>query len=349
MVDLFMQFYFMYLTPVMEVLYVPLDGALGWLGRLSGPAAVTMVGVFTGLGVNLFQKYCSDQKLLGNCKTDMDKLKKFSTEAKKAGDKDAAARLGRVLGRVSNKYMMGSLKPALWTVPPICVLAMWVGARLAFDPVRPGREVEIQANFEDEAGGFACLRPGNGLQARGPLISKVESAEPLRDKEVEKRCEELKNSSPAVWYKPWSWFGVRAVDRAAWYKPWTWWFRKETAEDREARIKTWADKSVPVRGMEARWTLIAPDKPGDYLVEVCYRGRVYPVKFPVRARGGPPPDYQTFFNWSTPGGDGLQLVQFNLRDSMPKAWWNLGWQWIGVYIIVAVVLGVGLRFALRVN
>ena len=34
---------------------------------------------------------------------------------------------------------------------------------------------------------------------------------------------------------------------------------------------------------------------------------------------------------------------------MPAEWWNLWWQWIGVYILVALGFGVGLRFALGIK
>jgi hypothetical protein len=34
---------------------------------------------------------------------------------------------------------------------------------------------------------------------------------------------------------------------------------------------------------------------------------------------------------------------------MPPAWWNLTFQWMGLYIALAIVFGVGFRFLLRVN
>ena len=34
---------------------------------------------------------------------------------------------------------------------------------------------------------------------------------------------------------------------------------------------------------------------------------------------------------------------------MPADWWNLWFQWMGLYILVAIASGVGFRFLFRVN
>ncbi|MDD4890801.1 MAG: EMC3/TMCO1 family protein, partial [Phycisphaerae bacterium] len=124
------------IDPVMQVLYIPCDWVLGWTERFGTIWSIVIVGTLTGVGVNLFQKFCSDQKLLGKCKSNMDQLKERMSAAKKAGDDEAAARFGRVCGRISGKYMLKSLLPALWTIPPVVLVVMWAASRLAFQPIR---------------------------------------------------------------------------------------------------------------------------------------------------------------------------------------------------------------------
>ena len=77
-----------HLNPVIVWFYPYVDKILGWTMNLGGVWGVVAIGVMTGLGVNLFQKFCSNQTLLGKCKSDLDALKVKISEAKKAGDED---------------------------------------------------------------------------------------------------------------------------------------------------------------------------------------------------------------------------------------------------------------------
>ena len=51
----------------------------------------------------------------------------------------------------------------------------------------------------------------------------------------------------------------------------------------------------------------------------------------------------------------LQLGEIDLEnpgksvDSMPFAWWNLWFQWMGLYFVVVLVCAIAFRFALGVN
>ncbi|MCY3023637.1 MAG: hypothetical protein NTW87_32050, partial [Planctomycetota bacterium] len=166
-------FYTYCLLPVLRVLYVPLDWLLAPVSLLSPVAALVIVGALTGLAVNLIQKYFSNQNLLGRCKADLKRLKELQRAAKQAGDKDGMLRLAALSRRVSGKYMWGSLKPSLVSVPALCVLAMWTGSRLSFDPIRPGDEIEATAYFEDGAAGFAHIVPNAGLAPVGAPIAPV--------------------------------------------------------------------------------------------------------------------------------------------------------------------------------
>ncbi|MGD0088949.1 MAG: hypothetical protein ABSE73_03445 [Planctomycetota bacterium] len=166
-------FYTQCLLPVLRVLYVLLDWVLGWTTLLGPLAALIIAGAVTGLAVNLFQKYLGNQKLLGLCKADLKRLKELLQTARSTGDKESAARLASLAGKISGRYAWGSCKPALWSVLPLCVLATWTASRLSFEPVRPGDEIKVVADFEDGAGGFAHIIPNQGLIPAGAAIVPV--------------------------------------------------------------------------------------------------------------------------------------------------------------------------------
>jgi len=169
-----------FLLPVLNVLYVPLDWVLGWTARLPAAWAIAVVGVISGLAVMLFQKYASRQAVLGQCKADLRLLKLRIKAAKQAGDREAVQRLTMLLRRISGKYMWGALKPALWTVPLIGVVALWCGSRLGYVPVRPGDTLTVTAHFEDRAAGFAHVVPGAGLAPLGSAIAPVGTPQPAQ-------------------------------------------------------------------------------------------------------------------------------------------------------------------------
>jgi len=180
-------------TALLDVLYAVCDLLFGWSAFFGPAGALVVVGVLSGLAVILFQKYASDQDLLGRCKADLKILKARTRAAKAAGDLDGARRLQGLSGRVGGKYMWAALKPALWTVPIIGVVGLWAGARFAYLAPRTGEPLRVVAHFEDAAEGYAHVVPGPDFAIDGPAISAVEPAaegkeaawtlKPLRDGE----------------------------------------------------------------------------------------------------------------------------------------------------------------------
>ena len=98
-------------------------------------------------------------------------------------------------------------------------------------------------------------------------------------------------------------------------------------------------------GRQARWQVKAA-KEGVLPIEVRHGGRSYPLDLRVGLR---PPTAVTVFNPATAGQDQLQAVEFVLAPTMPEAWWNLWFQWAGLYMWLAVAVALGLRFALGVH
>lgn len=165
------------MTAVLDALYAVCDLLFGWTTIFGATAALTIVGVLSGLAVILFQKFASDQDLLGRCKSDLKILKARMKEAKRAGNAEEARRAQALSGRIGGKYMWAALKPALWTVPIIGVVGLWAGARLAYLPVAPGQPLKVVAHFEDAAEGYAHVVPGTGFALEGPAIAAAEQGE----------------------------------------------------------------------------------------------------------------------------------------------------------------------------
>jgi uncharacterized membrane protein (DUF106 family) len=101
-------------------------------------------------------------------------------------------------------------------------------------------------------------------------------------------------------------------------------------------------------GLQARWTLKA-EKDGEPVLTIRHGDRSYPIPVPIATRGGRPPEPVTSVNGPSPGQDQLQAVEIVLAPSLPAAWWNLTWQWGGLYMIVCLIVAMGLRWLLKIN
>jgi len=378
-VDTILHFYFAVLEPVFRFFYPLCDWLLAWWVLYLPPVwGVVATGVVTGLGVNLFQKFFSNQKYLGRCKDDLDLLNKRIAEAKKADDEEAFVRLNGLAKTIGGKYAMRSLLPSLWTIPPVIVLCMWIGSRLGFAPIKPMEPVKVTASMEASSTGFATMLPCEGAEIKAMKWGPAPTPEPVKDDDDEvtkmrkearsqpslepfdgriaqvlegkedphrkdARIELTEDCSRPAWWKPWKWIYFAPGNE---FKPWNWKIQDES--DRLAWIRDQIGKTAPPLGPEANWQ-VRFAKPGDYTLVIRYKDKDHPVQISVREKGGRPPEVANYFCWSSPTEDQIQFVNFDLKDSMPSADWNLGWRWIGVYCIVAIAFGVGLRFALGVK
>ena len=274
-------FYLHVLVPILNVLYVPCDWLLGWTEHFSPIVSISIVSVLSGVAMVLVLKYASDQKFLGQAKADLNLLKLKMKAAKQKGDQEALARARALSGRIGGKFMGASLKPSLWTVPIMAVLGLWTGSRLGYLPIHTGDEFSVVAHFEDNAKGFAYVRPDSAIQGAGPLIAPIE---------------------------------------------------------------------IPSDGggMQARWTLRAATE-GPAHLEIHHGEQSYGIPIPLAKTGGRPPEPVTTVGEPTSAQDRLQAIEIKLAPSLPAAWWNLTWQWGGLYMIVTLVVAMGLRWLLKIN
>lgn len=101
-------------------------------------------------------------------------------------------------------------------------------------------------------------------------------------------------------------------------------------------------------GKQARWTLKA-EREGLARLTIRHGERSYEIPIPVAKSGGRPPEPVTTVGQPSPSQDQLQAVEIKLAPSLPEAWWNLTWQWGGLYMIVTLIVALGLRYLLKVN
>ncbi len=285
--------------PILKVLFVPFDIALGWVTRLGPIGALIAVGAVTGVAVNLFQKYCSDQEHLGRRRADLEKLKIMTRDAKQAKDTEKAARLTGLAGQIGSKYAMESLKPALFSLLPLCILAMWVDARLKYEPVRPGDIVKVIGTFEDGAAGFTHVIPNDGLVPDGASIVPVAI---------------YKTPAPAA----------------------------STADTSAPANAPKAAVVEASKAPQAVWKIRA-EKEGEFPLLIRHGDDRYTVSVPIQAKGGQPPEQATVFRTESPTRDRLLSVELELREPVPRAWWNLEMQSMGIYLIAALAFGLLLR------
>ena len=101
-------------------------------------------------------------------------------------------------------------------------------------------------------------------------------------------------------------------------------------------------------GLQARWKLKGVIE-GTPRLQIFHGDRAYKVPIPLAKSGGRPPDPVTTVGEPTTTQDHLQAIEIKLAPSLPEAWWNLTWQWGGLYMIVTLVVAMGLRYLLKIN
>jgi hypothetical protein len=101
-------------------------------------------------------------------------------------------------------------------------------------------------------------------------------------------------------------------------------------------------------GLQARWKFQAK-LDSDVPLTIRHEERSYTIPFIVARSGGRPPEPVTTVNRASPAHDQMLAVEIKLAPSLPQAWWNLTWQWGGLYMLVTLAVALGLRYLLKIN
>jgi len=133
---------------VLDPLFSPLLSLPPWL-------AIGAIALLVSVIVTVIYKLTTDQNLMRSLKQEMKDLQKEMKDLRSHPEKMAGVQ-ARFM-QTNMKYMMGSMKSTLFTILPIIFIFGWLNANLAFEPLAPGQQFTVTADFAKGASGTATL------------------------------------------------------------------------------------------------------------------------------------------------------------------------------------------------
>ncbi|MBR9677653.1 DUF106 domain-containing protein [Candidatus Woesearchaeota archaeon] len=138
-----------------------LDGAMGFLLKLSPLAGLVVVSLVMTLFITLIYKFTTDQVLLKELKENQ---KKVQAEMRKHKDNPKKVmELQKKAFAASGVIMRQSMKSMIYTFIPIIILFGWVSAHFAYTPISVGDNFSVMANLERGAQGTVSIVVPEGL------------------------------------------------------------------------------------------------------------------------------------------------------------------------------------------
>lgn len=152
-----------------------MDYVVGWLLRLPTDVALITLAVMTSLVMVLIRKWTTDQDFLRRSDSDQKVQTRLVKEAKARKDKAEKRQHADLINLIKMRAMKYELKPLLWSLVPVALLATWGFDRLGFLPPAAGEEVEVRAYVPTTAIGtrHPHIAPVTGLEALPGKDSKV--------------------------------------------------------------------------------------------------------------------------------------------------------------------------------
>ena len=150
------------------------DALLGWMLVMPAGIALLVIATATGALLTFARLFTTDQDMLGRIAADKARQKELTREARKRGDKEAAARHRATIAMLAGRAIKYELKPILVSLPAIAILGVWAFSRLGYVPPRPGEPVGAEAYFSPLAlGEVAHIVPQEGLEAPGGWVQRI--------------------------------------------------------------------------------------------------------------------------------------------------------------------------------
>lgn len=174
-----------------------MDYVVGWLLRLPNDLALILLAVMTSLIMVMIRKWATDQDFLRRCNADRKRQGKLIKQAKAAHDKQAVKRHKDVVTQIKMRATKYELKPLLFSLIPVALLATWGFGRLGFHPPKAGDELTVRAYLPTLAIGtrYPYLDPVAGLEALPTRPGQVSGWV----QEVVKDTEDPKGGGVAIW------------------------------------------------------------------------------------------------------------------------------------------------------
>jgi len=148
-----------------------LTPALGWLFVLPPWLAILFMSAVLALVGTLLQKWLTDQAKLKRLRADTKKLQKSYKELIKTNP-EKALKLQQQMLPTQMEMMREGFKPLIATMIPFLLIAWWMGAHFAYEPIRPDVPFTVTARFSDGVAGDATLAVPDGVtidQATKPV------------------------------------------------------------------------------------------------------------------------------------------------------------------------------------
>lgn len=156
-----------------------MDFILGWILYLPRDLELLVVAVMTSAALTLTRKWVTDQEWLSRAAADQVQLAQMLKEAKRAKNRDAIQRHKATVTLIKMQSMRFELKPLLWAIVPVALLATWAFSRLAFVPPQAGDPVEVRAYLPKSAiGQLIHVASEDGLEAMDGWVQPVVADQP---------------------------------------------------------------------------------------------------------------------------------------------------------------------------
>jgi hypothetical protein len=139
--------------------------------------AVAVLGLLTACCILLIRRLVTNQDLLARCDADAKCLRQLARQARRSGDKPAAARHARVRHMVTLKRMGQEWRAVAVAVVPLAILGGWCLERLEYQPPRLGEPVTLILTAPLSAQGqLVHVAPQDGLASPDGWIRRLQPA-----------------------------------------------------------------------------------------------------------------------------------------------------------------------------
>ena len=134
--------------------------------------SLIILSFFISLIITLVYKAMTDQDLMKQLKAEMKEFQKEMKELKDHPEKMMSVQKKAM--QTNMKYMGLSMKPTLVTFIPIIIIFGWMHSHLAYEPILPGQEFIVTANFKKAEGEIQLAVP-EGIKVISESVQEIKN------------------------------------------------------------------------------------------------------------------------------------------------------------------------------
>lgn len=149
-----------------------LDPIFNPLLKLDVAWVIAVISLVISLIVTLIYKFMTDQNLMKRLKDEMKALQNEMKELKAHPEK--MMEVQKKAMQTNMQYMMQSMKSTLVTFIPIIIIFGWMNANIAYEPLLPGQEFTVSANFAGGTDGLISIDSFPELEIQGNKTKSID-------------------------------------------------------------------------------------------------------------------------------------------------------------------------------